>query len=270
MTDNAKLTSDNNVKPVQRVFWTGGFDSTCRIAQLSRLDVIIQPYYLVDSKYRRSVPYELRAISEITHDIEKHPETRCEIKPLIKVDVSELNPSKEINGAYKRIRQQIALGIQYEWLARFALEYPGIELCLEKEEEGHIYTLFNKKGVINKITDGEISYLVFDKTKTDKDLYTVFGNFRLPLPLRERTKLELIEEYKRLGFERTMHKTWFCHNPVDGEPCGVCNPCKIVISDGLSFRLPPAAMKRHSKEMNFEGKVWFRLWRKLRWRIKGY
>jgi 7-cyano-7-deazaguanine synthase len=270
MNDNINNTPDNKVKPFLTLFWTGGFDSTCRIIQLSRLDVIIQPYYLVDSKYRRSVAYELSAISEITKDIEKHPETRCEIKPLIKVDVSELGPSKEIYAAYKRIRQHIALGIQYEWLARFALMYPGIELCLEKEEEGHIYKLFNEKGVINTIIDREISYLVFDKTKTEKDLYTIFGNFHIPLPLWERTKFELIDEYKRLGFEKAMLKTWFCHNPVESEPCGVCNPCKLVIRDGLSFRMPPAAIKRYATEMKNCGKVWFRFWKIIRWRIFGY
>jgi 7-cyano-7-deazaguanine synthase len=164
----------------------------------------------------------------------------------------------------------MSLGIQYEWLARFALLNPGIELCLEKVEGGRFSRYFNEKGVINRVTDGEISYLTFDKSRTDKDLYTVFGNFHLPLAIREKTKLELIDEYKRLGFEKTMLKTWFCHNPVKGEPCGVCNPCNIVIEDGLGFRMPPATMQRHSKDIKNSKKMWFPLWKKLRWRIKGY
>lgn len=270
MIDNKNMAPDDTGRPVVKLFWTGGFDSTCRVIQLSRLNVVIMPFYLVDSKYRRSVPYELRAISEITGDINAHPETKCTIRPLEMINVSDLKLDNEITEAYSRIRKTMALGIQYEWLARFALDHPGIELCLEKEEEGHIYKYFNEKSVINRVTEGEISFLVFDKSKTDKDLYSVFGNFHLPVPIRDRTKLELVEEYKRLGFEQTMLKTWFCHNPVNSEPCGVCNPCLIVIKDGLTFRMPPAAMKRYATDMKNKGKIWFVFWKKLRWRWKGY
>lgn len=252
------------------ILWTGGFDSSCRMIQLSKLDVTIQPFYLVDSKYRRSIQHELTAISQIRRDIEAHSETKCTISPLVKIDVAELSPDREILGAFKRIRKKIGIGIQYEWLARFALQNPGIELCLERDEEGHIFTYFNKMGTLHSINNGILSYLEFDKSKTDKDLLTVFGNFRFPLPIRERTKLELVEEYKRLGYEETMYKTWFCHNPINGEPCGVCNPCKIVVSDGLSFRMPSAAMKRQSFDLKYEKKIWFRLWKRIRWRLKGY
>lgn len=256
--------------PLVKVFWTGGFDSSFRMVQLSGYNVAIQPYYLVDSKYRKSISYELNAISEITNDIEKNPATKCIINPLIKVDVSDVIPNREISEAYKRIRKQIPIGTQYEWLAGFALTNPGIEICLEKEEGGHIYNYLNTKGVMKSITDRDISYLILDGYDTDKDLFTIFGNFHFPMPLREWTKLDLVGEYKKLGFEETMNKTWFCHNPVNNEPCGVCNPCKIVVKEGLSFRMPPASMKRHATEMKYRNKSWFRLWKKVRWRLIGY
>jgi 7-cyano-7-deazaguanine synthase len=261
--------SDVNEQDVE-IFWTGGFDSTYRILELSRKDITVQPYYLVDSKYRRSLQYELDAISNIIDDIANHPETRFALKPLIKVIVSDLPPDREISEAYKRVKREIALGIQYEWLARFATTHRGIELCLEKEEGGHIFNYFNSKGTIEKITDREVSYLVFDRDKSDRDLYTIFGNYHIPLPLREMTKLDLVGEYKKHGYEKTMLKTWFCHTPVNNEPCGVCNPCKIVVKDGLSFRLSPLALKRHSTEMKYGDKYYYKLWKKVRYRIAGY
>ena len=33
-----------------KVLWTGGFDSTFRVTQLSRMDVEIEPYYLSDGR----------------------------------------------------------------------------------------------------------------------------------------------------------------------------------------------------------------------------
>lgn len=264
------MISEVKNRQLIKVFWTGGFDSTCRIAQLSRLDVTVQPYYLIDRKYRRSYPFELKAISEILTEIEKHPETRFKIYPLIKVDVSTLKPNNEISEAHKRIRKEIALGMQYEWLATFALDHPGVEISFEKEVGGHIYNFFKEHGVLRRVDEGPISYLVFDDVRTDKDLLSIFGNLHFPLPINEKTKYELIEEYHRLGFEGLMLKTWFCHNPVNGEPCGVCNPCRIVIKDGLSFRLPAASLRRNQIEMKNGMKLWFKLWKKIRWRINGY
>jgi 7-cyano-7-deazaguanine synthase len=264
------MVEEKNHEQIIKIFWTGGFDSTCRIAQLSRLNVIVQPYYLIDSKYRRSVPYELRAISEIKAEIEKHPETRFKIKPLIKVDISDLKPNIEISKAHRRIRKKIAIGMQYLWLATFAHEHPGIEISFEKEDGGHIYNFFRDYGTLIRKEEGLLSYVVFDESRSDKDLLAVFGNLHFPLSIREKTKLELIDDYKLLGLEGIMLKTWFCHNPVNGAPCGVCNPCKIVIKDGLSFRMPADSLKRNEIEMKYGAKLWFKLWKKIRWRLKCY
>jgi glycosyltransferase involved in cell wall biosynthesis len=265
---NNENVSDN--LQLVKVFWTGGYDSTFRIAQLSKLNVIIQPYYLVDGKYRRSVEFELCAVREIMDDIRNHPETKCVIKPLIKVNVSDLAPDREISDAHLRARKEISLGSQYEWLARFAKTNPGIELCLEKNEEGRIFNYFRRSGVLNKITEEKVNYLVIDKKKSDQDLVKLFGDFRFPLELREVTKLDMVNEYRKMGFEDVMNKTWFCHNPVKNEPCGVCNPCKAVVKEGLSFRLTPAGLVRHKTEMKYGNQAWFKYYKKIRWRLSGY
>lgn len=266
------MKNNHDHMPTVRLFWTGGFDSSFRMVQLSRLKVVVQPYYLVDSKYRHSIRKELNAISQITEDIRNNPHTQCVIEPLIKVNIKDLKKDRSIAKAGKRLAKEIKLGIQYEWLARFAKENPGIELSIESNRDGtcRIYSYLIKAGALNKVTQGDLTYLDVDKSKSHHDMISIFGNLRLPLPLREMTKLDMMEEYKRLGFEEAMNKTWFCHNPVKNEPCGVCNPCMAVVKEGLSFRLTPAGLKRHQVEVRYGGQFWFRIWKKIRWRIIGF
>ena len=44
--------TESSTKTTVNVLWTGGFDSTYRIVELSRLNVVVQPYYLLDEKRR--------------------------------------------------------------------------------------------------------------------------------------------------------------------------------------------------------------------------
>lgn len=252
------------------ILWTGGFDSTFRMVQLSKYKVTVQPYYLLDPKFRRSVKNELYAIAKITDDIQKHPETKCLIKSLIKVNVSDLTPDREISEAYERLRKRESIGSQYDWLARFAKTYTGLELCIEPGISAKARSCILKLGEVIKISDSEIAYYVIDKGKSDKDLVSVFGDFHFPYPLFEITKLQMIEEYYKLGFRDTLNKTWFCHNPVNNQPCGVCTPCKLVIEEGLVFRIPTAGLKRNKTEVKFGNRFWFKIMKKIRLRTAGY
>lgn len=250
------------------VLWTGGFDSTYRMIELSSHDVVIQPFYLSDN-HRRSEKFELNAISEITADIERHPETRCTILPLIKRQVSDLKPDNEIIEAYERLRNISYIGPQYVWLAEFAKLNKGLELCIEMPDcqSGATYCV-RREGELMKICKSDLVYWTLDEKKSSKDILTVFGSLRFPII--ELSKMDMLDGYKRLGFFETMKKTWFCHTPVRGEPCGVCNPCKHVIKEGLSFRIPPAGMERHKTEIHFINSGWFKYWKKVRYRISGY
>jgi len=256
--------------PQVKILWTGGFDSSLRMAQLSKFNIAIQPYYLIDSKYRRSVKNELDAIAEITNDILAHPETKCTIMPLVKIEVSELQPDRKISEAYQRLRRKELIGSQYNWLARFAKTNPGLELCIEPGISAKARNCILKLGEVIKVLDGDISYFKIIKEKSDKDIVTVFGDFHFPDPLFEITKLEMIDHYVRLGFRGTINKTWFCHNPVRDEPCGVCTPCKLVIEEGLAFRLSPAGLKRYETDVKFGNYLWFKLLKKIRMRTHGF
>lgn len=258
-------------KPVNqpvKVFWTGGFDSTYRMVELSRKNLVIQPVYMSD-KIRRSEKYELNAIKEITSDIERHPGTRGKILPLIKQPVSELAQDSEIVEAYERLRSITYLGPQYIWLAEFAKSNKGLELCIEMDDSqyGATYCIM-KNGKLKKVIENDHVYWELDEENSSRDVLTVFGS--LHFPIIEITKLDMLERYREMGFSDTMKKTWFCHTPVNGQPCGVCSPCTQTIESGLGFRIPAEGMARHKKEMEFINKRWFKYWKKVRFRIYGY
>lgn len=253
-----------------KVLWTGGFDSTCRMLQLSKLNVRVQPYYLLDNKYRRSIVNELDAISAIIKDIEAHHETRCILLPLIKVRVADIEEDQDITLAYNRIREKVPLGHQYDWLARFAKSDPGLEMSFAKDESARLYHYLKKYEVMRRVDEGEIIYYIIDDTKCDIDVVKVFESFHFPYPLLFTTKKEAVGVYKELGFEETINKTWFCHTPVKNEPCGVCSPCRIAIKEGLTFRFPARALKRYQAEIRLERYFWYRIVKKVRYRLAGY
>lgn len=227
--------------PLIRVLWTGGLDSSYRMVQLSRRRVRVQPYYLSDN--RRSEPRELGSIAEITRQVQEHPDTVCTILPLVVVRVDDVPPDKETTRAFRRLRRVTEIGSQYDWLARFAQSAEGLELCLELGG-GKALKCIQKHGALKLEHDrSNDPYFAIDEDRSSDDLVRVFGRFRYPIV--DKTKLEIVEDFKRLGFEEAMHKTWFCFTPIDGKPCGTCNPCKSAIEAGLTFRFTEAALHRY-------------------------
>ena len=223
------------------ILWTGGFDSTFRIVQLSQLDVEIQPYYL-SYKIRKSTQYELKAIEDITFLLLSNPKTRCRFKPLISVEIQDYIEDKEITAAYHSLREKDFLGTQYEGLARFGKLHPGIELSVHQDDKAIL--LINKYGKLKKENTGTpLETFVLDSESSSEDLYTIFGNYHLPLA--EYTKLQMKEYFIHNGYADIMNKTWFCHRPLLGKPCGFCNPCIYTIEEGMKERLPHSAMIRY-------------------------
>lgn len=265
---SVKSTQNKVSNPLVKLLWTGGFDSSYRVVQLSKFDVTIQPFYLLSG--RKSEQHELNAISAITDDIRNNPKTKCKILPLIKVNISDIEPDNKISKDYHSLKARTAIGPQYDWLARFAKIHNGLELSVEKSDLGKTVNCVRNNGKLKLTTKGDVQYYVIDKKDSDADLITVMGNYHFPYPMFDMTKLDMLEDYKHLGFEETMKKTWFCHTPIKGEPCGLCHPCKTVITDGLGFRMTPSGLKRYQTEMRYGKHLWFKYFKKFRSRIKGY
>lgn len=237
---------------IVNVFWTGGFDSSYRMVELSKKKVTVQPYYLSDN--RKSEKNELKAIAEITLDIKKHPETRSILLPLIIHKTSDVKADEKITKAYYNLRKIAPLGSQYDWLSRFAKEreIDGLELGIEKSDSSTVLAVIKKLGAVKLINEEETSYYILDKEKSNSDLYEVLGQFHYPYTLYNMTKIQTLVEYKKLGFEESINKTWFCHTPINNLPCGLCNPCKTVVKEGMGFRLPKSSLTRYKYQKAYK------------------
>ncbi len=80
----------------------------------------------------------------------------------------------------------------------------GKKLSVHKDDKAII--MIEKLGRLRREND----YYCPDTQNSPEDLIRVFGNYHFPLA------------------------TWFCYSPVDGEPCGRCNPCKYTIQEGIA------------------------------------
>jgi len=230
-----------------QVLWTGGWDSTFRILQLSRRDVIVQPYYLLCE--RNSERFELDAISTITRLIRNRKSTVCTLEDVITVPVNESEEHQDISNSYNSMSRVRKFGIQYDWLARLAREINGLELAIHQDDKAVI--ALNAFGRVKKIQDEQVGeYFVLDPANSSPEARRVFGNFRFPL--LEHTKVTMKEEAEAAGLMDIMNRTWFCYFPVNGQPCGICNPCIYTIDEGLSYRFDKVAMRRYRARKNRE------------------
>ncbi|MBQ1266341.1 MAG: 7-cyano-7-deazaguanine synthase [Proteobacteria bacterium] len=226
---------------IVEILWTGGYDSTFRIAQLSRKNVVIQPYYLSDK--RPSEPNELHAIQEITADLQANLETKCTFLPLRIIGVEERKTAVTVSEAFRHLKSQTYMGSQYEWLGTFALDHPGLELSIHKDDKA--IALIKKHGALKRIHDAncdEDTYVI-DKDASSPEVNTLFGHFRFPLA--ELTKLDMKKSYRQMGLEALSNKTWFCYTPIQGKPCGHCHPCQYTIEEGLRDRFTTTAYIRY-------------------------
>lgn len=226
--------SDNIIE----ILWTGGWDSTFRIIMLSQKDVAIQPYYISDN--RKSEQQELHAINNIIHKLNELP-MKATIKPLIYYKVSDLEKDPNIKLSYEELRKKIYFGTQYEWLAQFAKEHPNVELCIHKDDKA--LEVINTFGALTRIETNNGTTYILDKSKSDVYLCNIFGNFSFPII--EFTKLDMKKIIEGTQYESIMNQTWFCHKPYKGEPCGICNPCRYTIEEGMTYRFSKKALKRY-------------------------
>lgn len=223
------------------VLWTGGWDSTFRIAQLSRMSgVSVQGIYIVGDK-RPSESREIEAINSIISALMLKEDTKAKLMPLRIIKKEDIPSNQRITEAFNRLCKKNRLGTQYEWLARFAYVSPGVELgaIMPDGEFSGVRETINKYGGLLK--DGNSYRLDFEKATEDCRL--IFGNFGYPLAFtREREMVDIIADW---GYQDIMKLTWFCHRPYKGRPCGICRPCEQKMEGKMEFLLPNDAKKRY-------------------------
>lgn len=222
------------------ILWTGGLDSTCRVCELSLMNVIVQPYYLRDPQ-RDSVKYELKAIKTITSMLREKSTTKCELRDVIVVEVDSLQPDDNIRAAWRTLRGKYRIGTQYDWLARFTKQHNlTVEMSLESSPRSKSMNALKGDGALIEDNEHGVPAYRLDTEKCTPELVTVFENLRFPTTLWNMTKEEEVAEMRANGMEDIMKKTWFCYSPMFGLPCGHCSPCRDALNEGMEWRVPMA------------------------------
>lgn len=215
------------------VLWTGGWDSTFRMIQLSRDGATVQPYYILDTN-RQSALIEIKTINKIRNELmEKY--RNCEIKNLKIFELSTIDINKEIKEAHQRLVEESYMGAQYIWIAALAEKVDGLELSIHKDDKAEYFT---------RKLSGDENFLSDEKI--------IFGN--LQFPILDYTKLEMEKEAELSGDVNILYKTWFCFTPINGTSCGVCPPCRYSIEEGMSKRFT-----KRAKLYNKFPKTYFRV-----------
>ena len=75
------------------------------------------------------------------------------------------------------------------------------------------------------------------------DAATVLG--RLDFGMLGVSKVEEMRVAQESGWMPIMRGTWFCHAPVNGKPCGTCNPCKDAMAEVMRWRMPLSSKLRY-------------------------
>ena len=231
-------------KPIN-LLWTGGSDSTFELLHLLLIKKrSVQPYYILDRR-RKSLDLEIKTMDKIKQLIFlKDPSTEKLLLPTIFKELNEIKYNERISNQYKRLAQIEHLGKQYEWLPQFA-EQEGLhdlELSITSGEYSDSYFRRFLKPHLFKFEDKGFNNYRLKENPVNPDL-TLFKYFRFPII--EWSKLEMQQIAKKYNFQDIMKHTWFCHAPIHQKPCGICNPCKIAIKEGMGKRIPFTGLLRN-------------------------
>ncbi len=233
-------------------FWTGGWDSTFRLCELVLVKKrAVKPVYVLDPG-RKSYKEEIDAIVEIRAMIRNRIKGQFDLlQPVDMVLKDDIPPNREITDLYNVLLKKYKnLGIQYEWLTRYLSwkRLKGVELSIEA----------------NLNTPDSPVLLALREKLEDKDgfmelpddpgdpLTAFFGFYRFAL--MKTTKRDMVRYALCNSFYDIMIRTWFCHIPRNGQPCGTCTPCELVMKEGMGFRMPIQAKLRYRWKKLMTGK----------------
>lgn len=223
---------------VVNVFWTAGLDSSFRVVELaSSPGHIIQPWYVTDPG-RRSAPVEERRIREMTALVRSNPATQSELLDARVVSLRDIAIDPAIRASFDRINARQHVGKQYLWLASFLQEK---DLFAEVSSEAPHYR-------IGAAIQGECKLiplgldvdrtLAADPAASSEDGLRLFGRMLFPYHQWELTKADEMRLMQEWGYADVFVRTWFCHRPILGMPCGHCDPCKSAREEGFGWRIP--------------------------------
>ena len=225
-----------------KLLWTGGWDSTFRLLTLiSQPECVVQPYYII-SRGRRSWSIELKTMEKISEACREEPDKfpGIVLSPIV-ADRDDIAPNSEITTRYERLLSKGDLGVQYEYLARYADEHKLNDLELGVEHgRFFIYDLVTE--FFEEDNSVSSSTMKLRDDAPDDVLFLKYFSF----PLINMSKKDMEKVSSERGFQHIMDMTWFCYRPIANKwPCGTCHPCELTIEPGLSHRIGWRGLWRH-------------------------
>ena len=234
-------------KKIQKVFWSGGFDSTYVVLHYLQQGIDVQPYYsnvhlfyqkkeLETQERIRKVVSGISSLSgkifptkvfEFPYEIDDLPEDYKE---------SYWQIWKE-PGHYQHIR--LAYYADMHNLSNFSM---GIMVGVLKWDKNHLpflYDLWVRRGKL-KVNDNGEGY--FTKEDCDPVVWKAFGCGVYPLVNIDR--VEMYHNYLRNGWESVLKNVRFCYAGIDNYLCGCCLPCQSRIEDGVLSWYDKDVMRR--------------------------
>lgn len=238
------MLQNNQLKEpgIVRLLWTSGWDSTFRLLQLViNEERTVLPIYIISD--RASTPIEIKRMNEIKKlTFILFPKTADRILDTVFFYIHDIKKYPEITQKHRTLIKGSHLGSQYDWLSRYAKQHEITDLELSIHTDDTAYKYLKNFVVSSKDEYGQ--YYSLDPGISDDNPLSLFRPFRYPII--EWTKVKMKEHALKTGTSDIMNLTWFCHSPVHGEPCGVCNPCRYTIEEGMKYRLPKRALIRYN------------------------
>ncbi|WP_420457521.1 hypothetical protein [Rubrivirga sp.] len=234
----------NDLSPTSDLtLWTGGWDSTYRVLQRARIERRpVRPCYVVD-RNRASAGMELDAMNRLLNTLQQQdPETFARFWAPRYVDRQAIPANPSIERAWEHLRDAYDIGNQYNWLARLveAADWTGVELSVYGG--GRLRPMFGDHVHAVEQEGGHTTYVV--GPDAPEPVRLVFGRFAFPF--WETDKQSAFAAADRQGLTELLDAhTWFCFDPRNGEPCGLCRPCEFMMKDGLGHRIPRSGHLRH-------------------------
>ena len=226
---------------LERIFWTGGWDSTFLLLNRVIVDKNpVQPIYLIDSR-RLSTRMELRTLDRIRRELLRlNPEAASRIMPLIYQSTVDIPKDQLISDKFNVLKAKYGLGGQYDFIVRYQALSKGSRIAIAIHLDDKLEPVARSFHGLNGAQAGH---------GIECELFQGFD-----FPLLDINKLQMEATSKEMGFSDLMEMTWFCHKPTGSRlnhACGVCNPCKYTIQEGMARRV------------NFRGRLRYHLDRVL-------
>lgn len=241
------------------LLFTGGFDSTFRLCQLSRMEgVEVQPVYFKfdDLLGRSNQQKEIDAQDAVISCLRNKSATKAVIFNPIRLSDSDLPYDPDYDEAFDFWHNSHFIQSQLRCIGKVPLLFPGIEIAregptLKHREEGYIYgktrTALMHHGM--KFVDNPDGSVLIDGSHAEPGLDLLYCRFTYPiLGIPETSMAPLIHEW---GYEDVFKLTWTCDFNLD-HPCGVCHNCETKWDSGLKGFFGPEATRNHMVKLYLE------------------